>query len=280
MFDRDNDARYLQSRLEAFIDHWHGYRKPWFGIAADKIAQTQLPQPLAWLYGYAGEWQGRHYWDTLLGNQDCLIHFEDLSIRDGKLVFVNENQGVWQVGTETDGEDPPVWVSVDDGPWRLLDDSLTQFLVTFVLHETVFGCEHLGSSDDVIGKLRDSQMHVAPLWLYHPYPAVHDGAGTRPLSFHIANGTHLIMDNCCCAINVPAPWDALPEVFKRRDTNASSHVVDRFQPFPDHIQVPSFIRRSHLEDLIRQHDAEVKYHQDRCDLYRKLLTEMEADSST
>jgi hypothetical protein len=51
MFDRDDDPRYLQSRLEAFIDRWHGYRKPWFGIAAEKIAQTQLPKPLAWLYG-------------------------------------------------------------------------------------------------------------------------------------------------------------------------------------------------------------------------------------
>src|SRR5262245_9307260 len=118
MFDRTDDPRYLQARLEAFMTRWHGHRKPWFGIAAEKLAQTNLPQPLAWLYGFAGEWESRHYWDTLLGNQDCLIHFEDLAIADGKLVFINENQGVWQVGTDSAGDDPPVWASMDDGPWE------------------------------------------------------------------------------------------------------------------------------------------------------------------
>ena len=136
MFDRTDDPEYLQGRLEAFITHWHGWRRSWFGVAQEKIQQTQLPQPLAWLYGFAGEWHGQHYWDTLLGNQDCLIHFEDLTIRDGKLVFISENQGVWQVGTDPAGDNPPVWASIDDGPWQLLDNSLTCFLVTFVLHET------------------------------------------------------------------------------------------------------------------------------------------------
>ncbi len=93
MFDRTDDPRYLQTRLEAFIVRWHGHRKSWFGIAPEKIRQTTLPQPLAWLYGFAGEWQGRNYWDTLLGNQDRLIHFEDLYLRDGKLVFVHETRG-------------------------------------------------------------------------------------------------------------------------------------------------------------------------------------------
>ena len=195
MFDRSDDPLYLQARLEAFIDRWHGHRKPWFGIAAEKIEQTQLPQPLAWLYGYAGEWQGRNYWDTLLGNQDCLLPFEELAIRDGKLVFVNENQGVWQVGTDSAGEDPRVWARIDGGPWQLLDDSLTRFLVTFVLHETVFGCQHLGSAENAMGKLTGAGLHVSAPWLNHPYPAFLNGSPGRSVTFHVANGTHLVMDN-------------------------------------------------------------------------------------
>ena len=57
MFDRTDDPEYLQTRLEAFIDRWHGERKSWFGVAQEKLQQTQLPKPLAWLYGFAGEWQ-------------------------------------------------------------------------------------------------------------------------------------------------------------------------------------------------------------------------------
>ena len=37
---------------------------------------------------------------------------------------------------------------------------------------------------------------------------------------------------------------------------------------PDHIQVPSMLRRHHLENLIRRHEREVEYHQERCRLYR------------
>jgi hypothetical protein len=195
MFDRPDDPNYLQARLEAFITRWHGWRKSWFGVDAEKIEQTQLPKPLAWLYGFAGEWHGRYYWDTLLGNQDCLIKFEDLLVHDAKLVFVSENQGVWQVGTHVAGDDPAVSTRIDDGPWQPLDDSLTRFLVTFVLHETVFGCRHVASTADVISALSGAEMHVSPLWLNHPYPSFFDGKPGRPVSFHIANGKYLVMDN-------------------------------------------------------------------------------------
>src|SRR5277367_2659541 len=33
MFDRTDDPDYLRARLEAFITHWHGYRRSWFGVA-------------------------------------------------------------------------------------------------------------------------------------------------------------------------------------------------------------------------------------------------------
>lgn len=280
MFDRDDDPQYLQSRLEAFINRWHGHRKPWFGVAAEKIAQTQLPKPLAWLYGFAGEWHGQHYWDTLLGNQDCLVPFEELSISDGKLVFINENQGVWQVGTDTDGDDPAVSVRVDDGPWQLLDDSLTRFLVTFVLHETTFGCQHLGSSENVIEQLTARGMHISPLWLNRPYPRFFDDKVGRPVSFHVANGTHFIMDNRWCATNIDAPWESLPEIFRPKERRPASSGFSPYEPMPEHLQVPSFLRKSHLQNAIRLHEAEIVYHQGRCALYRKMLADIDTEKAS
>ncbi len=275
MFDRETDSLYLQLRLEAFIERWHGHRKPWSGIAAEKIEQTQLPKPLAWLYGFAGEWHGKHYCDTLLGNQDCLIPIEELSIYNGKVVFIAENQGVWQIGTDTAGEDPPVLARLDDGPWQLLDESLTRFLVTFVLHETVFGCEHLGGAENVIEQLTAAGMHISPLWLDHPYPAFCENLLARSLTFHVANGTHLIMNNHWCATNEERPWESLPTIFQSKQQSTSTGGIDPYRPIPDYIKVPSFIRQSHLEDLIRRHEAEVEYHQQRCNLYRKMLADMD-----
>ena len=280
MFDRIDDPGYLQARLEAFITRWHGWRKSWFDVAPEKIQQTQLPQPLAWLYGFAGEWHGRYYWDTLLGNQDCLIKFEDLTIRDGKLIFVAENQGVWQVGTDAVGEDPPVWARADGRPWQPLDASLTRFLVTFVMHETVFGCRNLGSGEDVIGQLAQAGMHVSPLWLDHPYPAFFDGKAARPLTFYVANGKYLVMDNHWCATNEESPWLFLPSLFERKDHQKPSSGFDPYEPMPDHIQVPSIIKRSHLQNAIRLHEAEAEYHQGRCRLYRKMLADLHGENAS
>lgn len=279
MFDKVDDPDYLQARLEAFISNWHGWRKSWFGVAQEKIQQTKLPKPLAWLYGFAGEWHGRHYWDTLLGNQDCLIKFEDLFIRDGKLVFVSENQGVWQVGTDSQGDDPPVWTKSDDGPWQLLDDSLTRYLVTFVLHETVFGCRYFVAADDVIGQLTEAGMHVSPLWLNHPYPACFDSNPGHRISFHVANGSYLIMNNHWCGTNEESPSHALPSMIEQKNHQDSKR-FDSYEPIPDHIQVPSIIKRSHLLNAIRLHEAEAEYHNDRCRLYHKMLIEMTDENAS
>ena len=72
------------------------------------------------------------------------------------LVFVAENQGVWEVATLAQGDDPSVWVSEDcshRGPnpiWRPLDNPLSHFLVTFVLQEMMFGSEFLACHEDAL----------------------------------------------------------------------------------------------------------------------------------
>lgn len=277
MFDRPDDPTYLQQRLEAFIEEWHEHRRPWYGIDAEKLRQVRLPQPLKWLYGFAGEWPGKGWWDILLGNQDLLLSFERLSIRDGKLVFVVENQGVWEVGTEQEGEDPPVWVSVERGPWLKLDESLTSFLVTFTLHETVYGCRHYGFGKDILNTLDDAGLHIAPLWLDKPYPHPSHSAPIWSLSFYVANGTFLVMDDCWCGTNKPDPWQYLPSLFQPPSPAGESRSFSLYAPIPEHIKVPAVIRRHHLENLIQKHECEAKYHRSRCDLYRSMLAQIEDD---
>ena len=52
--------------------------------------------------------------------------------------FLGENQGVWNCVTELEGYDPPVWILGYRGDtWEYLCDSLTEFLVTFCLQETL-----------------------------------------------------------------------------------------------------------------------------------------------
>lgn len=276
MFDRLDDPRYLQSRLEDFIDRWHGWRKPWFGISAEKIALARLPDPLAWLYGFAGEWPGHGYWPGLLGNQDCLIEFENLTIQDGKLVFIAENQGVWNVGTESEGSDPPVWVRSGDEPWRRFDDSLTRFLVTFILHETVLGCRHVEADRNVLKRLADSGMHIAPLWIGHPYPQFSGHRHSSPLTFHVANGRYLVMSDGWCGTNEDSPWEELPWLFPRKTPGNStgSASIDPFDAIPKHLDVPSILRRSHLVQVIRRHEAQAEYHQMRSRLFLAMLERM------
>ncbi len=259
MFDRKDDPAYLQSCLESFISRWQGPRKPWFGIAAEKMESVRLPQPLRWFYAFAGEWPGRYYWDTLFGNADCLLGFESLYARDGKLVFVVENQAVWELATEREGDDPPVWAATRDNPWQMLCSSLTRFLVTFILHETVFGGLNFATSDGIRQKFTAAGMHVAPLWLDEPYPWLgFNGLEARPISFYMANGRYLIMDDDWCGTNEAAPWEEIPTIFQRKERPSATHPgFDPYSPMPEHLRIPAFLRQSHLKNAIRQHEERI-----------------------
>jgi len=95
MFDKRDDRKHLRSCVEQITRQWFGYRGPWHSIAEKKLAETRLPKPLLWLYGFAGEWPSDNWWETVFAYQDMLLPFEALFSHDGKLVFVSENQGVW-----------------------------------------------------------------------------------------------------------------------------------------------------------------------------------------
>lgn len=275
MFDRPNDHRSLQLQLQQFIERWHGYRKPWYGISEDKLNATRLPDPLRWIYGYAGSWDGQHYWATLIGNQDCLANFEELYTLDGKLVFAHENQGVWCVGTELDGSDPPVWVHLDGKGWKLLDDSLMHFLTTLILHETVFGCRHLASRIDARTALLAAGFSVIPLWLDAPYPWCLMDMDVPPVSIYVANGCYLMM-NDWVATNEPEPWETLPSIFEKKDSPANGGTtLDPWDAIPEHLVVPKVVAISHLRTVVRRHEMEAEHHTRRAAVFGRMLSDLE-----
>src|SRR5688572_15846345 len=119
MFDNRTDPVHLINSLQQFMNRWcHPSQKTWFGIDENKLAETQLPDPLRQVYAFAGNWPGNNYYRSIFANQDCLLPFELLSTRDEKLLFGHECQGVWSSATEPRGKDPSVWISLDDGPWE------------------------------------------------------------------------------------------------------------------------------------------------------------------
>jgi hypothetical protein len=137
-----------------FIEFWLGPRRLEYGESAEALAALRLPIPLRVLYEFAGRWP-RFYplpnyepWNHALAHQDHLKKLERLQFtRNDRLIFVDENQGVWECCTLTHGDDPPVWCIEDHqdntGQWtkqeRLVCSSLSTFLVSFVLQELMFG---------------------------------------------------------------------------------------------------------------------------------------------
>jgi hypothetical protein len=87
------------------------------------------------------------------------------------------------------------------------------------------------------------------------------------------------MDNHWCATNEESPWIALPSLFERKE-HSESKGFDAYEPIPDHIQVPSIIKRSHLQNAIRLHEAEAQYHHGRCKLYQKMLDDMSGENAS
>jgi hypothetical protein len=279
MFDRPNDPADLQLGLESFIQQWYGSRLPWYGISTDKLDQTRLPQPLKWLYGYCGAWPSDSWHSTLLGGKDMLMPFECLQVEAGKLVFARECQNGWQAGVEREGKDPPAWMRRDNGPWVLLDQSLTRFLVTFVLYNTVYQCDYQARTDaarTMRQHFDDAGIQTTPLWLEKPYPIGLDAP--RPLSFYTATcGARFLIqdgDQGHCGTNADMQRQEIADLPVKLESGG--HLWDRRQPtrslpFPDDDAIPSMIRKHRLEMLIRRHNDELQYHQARLEQYRHML---------
>ncbi len=174
------------ARMDAlcdFMEFWLGPRLPAYSEPVDAVAARPLPMLLRRLYEFAGRWPGLEgrpckFVVPALGIQDNLVSLPAIKTTDdGKLVFLTENQAVWDCRTLPTGDDPPVWCWGDHddgrGGWataeRLVCESLSRFLTTFVLQEIVFG-SCLWLSDEGLSAQfdADAASHV-PVWTGGPF---------------------------------------------------------------------------------------------------------------
>lgn len=277
MFHKRDDPLLLQDSLESLVDKWIGYRRPWYGVESEKLDRVELPQPLRWLYSFAGYWPSNNWHEHLFGTQNGIVPFECLSkTADGeKLIFGSENQGCWIVSTLPVGDDPPVWVSFDDEPWTLLTESLMEFLVTFCIQEIIYGSFRLGSGENLIKQFRDSGKQVTPIWLSGPF--VSWGDDPRELiDFYL-------VDNCILATEDRCGWsggafesDSVPEfdfVQWKELPSQSQSGYSRYTVIPDEFacQMPEIMKENHYRDLIGRHEEQALYHLEMVRKYTSIL---------
>jgi hypothetical protein len=265
-----NNPQKLLTILERFTRWW--FAEPpddETGVSQERLQHVNIPTPLKRLYSFAGEWPGGT-WESIFSHQDHLCPFECLHERDGKIVFAWENQGVWIVATDFNGDDPPVYLSIDDGPFEQFCDSLSRFLVTFCLHESVFGAETLSPVADITSiNIANSKIPI-PIWLNAPYP----NASTEgySLSFFLVDGCVLQMGNWCGG-REPSLQQRYPYFFSENTTNRNVSSPQK-RSLWENPEVPSFIKRNHLEMLIRRHENVSASHLQKADHYKTLLANL------
>ncbi|MEZ6048202.1 MAG: hypothetical protein R3C11_22020 [Planctomycetaceae bacterium] len=278
MFSRQDNPQALHKSLQLFIEEWFAHKKPWYGVDETKLNEIEMPEPLKWLYGFAGEWYGRkYYWETLFSHQDSLFPVELLKLVDGKLVFLYENQGVWDMATLPSGEDPPVWYRYAQdksyGEWILIDDSLSRFLVNFLLFEVVCGCRFRTQSENLIRCFKERGAHVVPLWLDAPYPGLTaDSSRQRKFSFHLADGKFLIHNNSACGTNIDAPWHEYPDLFKPENEPTK---LGETWPLPASRGIPPLIQIELLKRKIREIEPIMEDYKRRIEQYKQAIRELE-----
>src|SRR5262249_39070826 len=146
-------------------------------------------------------------------NHNALIPFELLSVDRGKLVFFQENQGGWACGTQTEGRDPPVWVTNDD-TWQPLETTLAPFLVTACLLELFCGCKHRARGEGLMDRFRASGKQITPLWINGPFVGRFRVSTmqweTDRLSFYLIDGRAMVWEEDECRTNSDEFRDEFP----------------------------------------------------------------------
>ena len=170
--------------LCAFIAFWLGPRQPSYGESAQALSERPLPMPLKRLYEFAGRWTSETnpgpiaYVVPALSHQDNLMAFDRLKTKeDGKIEFLSENQGNWNCRTLAEGDDPPVWCygchMDEEGKWykgeKLVCESLSRFLVTFVLQEIAFGSRLCLCDERLDARFESERDRSIPVWTDGPY---------------------------------------------------------------------------------------------------------------
>ena len=182
-FESKDTPSELLDELERFIIYWLGERKPEYGTPLEILDKLSLPKPLYRLYAFCGRWPKprSNDWHSpesveLFSTQDLLLRPESLrQTEDGKLEFLVENQGVWTLVTDPEGEDPPIWAdseemgNQDGSTWTEICPSLTQLLVTFCLQELSFGAKQSYSGEPLVQHFKSGQAKIITLFLETAY---------------------------------------------------------------------------------------------------------------
>jgi len=191
----DTTADDRMTGLERFLEFWLGPRLPEYGEPAANLEKMELPDPLRRLYAFAGRWPPADppYCASRFHVQDRFLPFDRPSSsesvhRSGPyLVFVVENQSCWEIATLPNGDDPSVWLresddlgddpNLDEDKWQPLAIPLSQFLVTFVLQETIFSSQFVGWHEQALSVFADRGCDVEPILINAP--AEYAGPGLR-----------------------------------------------------------------------------------------------------
>jgi hypothetical protein len=207
--------------LCAFIEFWLGPRQPSYGESAEALSQRSLAMPLRRLYEFAGRWPS----GKALGPVDHLVpalsHNEDLASlhglearEDGRIGFAGDEHAMGEYRTLPSGDDPPVWFHLEypkESKERVrkeefVCDSLSRFLVMFVLRQLARSSRHFLQDDGLSARFateRDAALLIwtaeLPVWFgrEEPYRHRHD--------FYLWRGVLVIsvMDRVTFAANHP-----------------------------------------------------------------------------
>jgi hypothetical protein len=151
MLDRLRSPTTVHDRfgiLQCLVNYWHGPIRPEDGMSDAEIGSVPLPLPLRWWYRWAGKRA------NLISGQNILLAPRDyenkhrmISIRNGRLFFYAESQGVYQWSTLPQGDDPPVFGRYEGrGRWAEEGLMLSEHLILMCLFEAVMCHADYGAS--------------------------------------------------------------------------------------------------------------------------------------
>jgi hypothetical protein len=178
-FDGERDS------LERFLVSWYGPPQRPVEVPA---AAEHLPGPLqAWYWAVSGYSRPVTAYNIVLGP-------EQVHEVDGKLVFWEENQGVYEWAVDLDDDDPLVYerATVEGEPWHPTGVRLSAFLVSVAVFEAVLGARHSDSAEGLTEAERDRLLAtLRPLPVPGPTHAaqLYAGAGVLAFATPTSNGT-------------------------------------------------------------------------------------------
>lgn len=180
--------------LQHLVNFWHGPIRPEDGMSDAEVAGVPLPLPLRWWYRWAGKRS-----DVMSGQNHLFVprdlgrKYGQLTVKDGRLYFYAENQGVYQWSTLPHGEDPPVFGRYGGrGRWGQEDITLTEHLILMCLFDAVMCHANYGASAAWLDEDRFDAIagNIPPLAI-RPWRWMHTKffAGGDAFMFAAKNGT-------------------------------------------------------------------------------------------